>query len=993
MTTEEPWKLAYVNVQGLTADKLQTINTWILDAHFDLVIIAETWLINQDTYVTNPFYLTQSSNPLQHRLSGHQNGGLLVLVHPSLHPAITVKIITEFTILFTIHDTTIATVYLPPQLSDSSILSELHQMNSPDILLGDINIRLGTASGDTTTTNPSRRHAINTWTASQHLRYIKNSNAEISRTDHVYAQKSITWSYHWQLPFKSDHGLMSLSIPIKKESTPLTPTTRFNFKPFFNSFFSLAFASHYEHYIAPQILIETDATLELCLHSMILPSTEDTQALIDSSYESLISSLQGAMSRHLTTYDAKLVKSQADFTMNLPTTASNTQITRAFKRSQRSREANNPIQSRSTNLSPLEDCLQHYKNLYACPEDPPCIKRTNDLEFSLQFTPTLIRSTIRKYSNAKAIGLDNIHPLVLKSLTCSPTFLRILVNLFQIFAATGLVPSNFSSCRLHLLLKQKNEPVASKTRPIVLSSILRRIFERCLMKVWSWNPQNWMALHPSQAGFRRGFNCHSHLLLSDEISRRDNPLSVFLDLSSAFDNLRWNKLDLLLSDLSCPPSSHSLILSLICKPALLELSVNQSNPVSLTTHKGVFQGGGISAFIFALYINPLACSLNLTAPTHRPLALLFADDVQLKPRSHPEAQKLLDICSDYALSFSMTWNLNKCAVLGSCLPLVLSNKLIPTAMTYKYLGMVHTAKGVDWLSTLQVALQKQKHLLTALADNPWPSRVRLVVYRTFVRPLTDYCAAPATIWAERAPQTRAMVSRDLVAHHQAALRFIFRVRTYSKVLDFLSGLGPVTHHLNTLRCGLARFLKSMDSTNPLLAALRTYQLSSSSHFLLPFCLKSPYLKAYDIARANAPRQQLSYSAWSSRKLKELLQSASQTSKLLKYISPTCLLPASISAFLNQPSDPLMKALSWRLNRCFLSLTCRCGRPFHRTHLPCLLSDDPEFTALSTSTALCTAQEASSPSLTPLDYLLNIGHLSLFHSLLSQVQARLEAPPQ
>jgi hypothetical protein len=168
------------------------------------------------------------------------------------------------------------------------------------------------------------------------------------------------------------------------------------------------------------------------------------------------------MSSNLTTYDAKLVKTKSDSSMNLSPSASNTEITRSFKRSQRSRHANNPIVSRNPEISPLKDCQEHYERLYACPEEPPAINRTNDLEFSIHFTEALIKDRIKKYPNPKSMGLDQIHTLVLKSLTSSHFFLRSVMNLFQIFAATGVCPSSFSVCRLHLLLKNENEPVASK---------------------------------------------------------------------------------------------------------------------------------------------------------------------------------------------------------------------------------------------------------------------------------------------------------------------------------------------------------------------------------------------------------------------------------------------------------------------------------------------------------------------------------------------------
>ena len=94
-------------------------------------------------------------------------------------------------------------------------------------------------------------------------------------------------------------------------------------------------------------------------------------------------------------------------------------------------------------------------------------------------------------------------------------------------------------------------------------------------------------------------------------------------------------------------------MSLICRPASLLLSVNQSERKIIKTKKGVFQGGGISAFIFAIYIDPLANALNGLTSSHRPAALFYADDIKLNPRNVKEAQNLLNICSDYAKTLKL----------------------------------------------------------------------------------------------------------------------------------------------------------------------------------------------------------------------------------------------------------------------------------------------------------------------------------------------------
>lgn len=929
-------------------------------------------------YATNPFFLCQSLPPSNPRTTGHQNGGILILCHPSLVTSISSSSITEYCCSFKIHETKISAVYFPPTLSDDAIRQELQTIDCTDILLGDINVRLGSLSGDSISTSSSRRKTIYSWTSSQHLSYVKNSNQAISRTDHIFSKLPLSWTYNWNLAFKSDHGLMDITLPVERVDKPMTPTTRYNFRPLLNPFFSLHFANYYDHYHGPIVLAEANSAIDQCLYSMILPSSSETQNLLDVTYDALIDSIRNTMASNLTTYDARLVKANRDNTVHLTADSSNLSTIRAFKRSQRSKHANNPIKSRDPELSPIEDCRRHYEALLSSDEHAPVIQRTNDVVFSLKFTESTVTDCIRKYPSCKSMGIDGIHALVLKSLCCSPLFVRILSTIYQISAATGLVPSQWSECRLHLLQKDPLNPIASKTRPIVLSSLLRRIFEKLLLRTWLANPLSWMTLHPSQAGFRRGYNTHSQLLLSDEISRHDNPLSIFLDLTSAFDNISWKKLTELLNQLHCPANHLSMIQSLICKPATLELSVNNSERILLHTHKGVFQGGGISAFIFAVYINPLAIILNTNAPIHRPLGLLFADDVQLKPRTSTEAQYLLDLCTDYAYEFRMKWNIAKCAVLGSSLTFYLSQIAIPLAQTYKYLGMIHTSKGVDWLSTLKVASFKQNQLLNAISDNSWHPKARLTIFKTFVRPITDYCHALAVIWADRLPKFRQEVFKLINDNHRNGVKFVFGTKSCSKVLDFVSGLGPSSHYSENLRCGLARFLKQLDPSNPLAAAKTTYLLSSSKNFVIPFCYQSSYLKEFTIEKNRSPKGIL-YRTWLSRKLRDLLLTASSSSRLHTYILPLRSLPNNSSPILLQNPETIRKGLAWRTNVSFIGKLCQCGKSFNRSHLPCIFSCNVLFRSVLSCDHFRDIQEEI-PQYSVLDHLLNNSEYQEFNIL-------------
>jgi hypothetical protein len=178
----------------------------------------------------------------------------------------------------------------------------------------------------------------------------------------------------------------------------------------------------------------------------------------------------------------------------------------------------------------------------------------------------------------------------------------------------------------------------------------------------------------------------------------------------------------------------------------------------------------------------------------------------------------------------------------------------------------------------------------------------------------------------------------------------------------------------------------MEPTNPLVAASQTYILSASTHFILPFCFKSDYLRLYRTARAQSPRQDLTFATWKNRQLLSMLQIASQSYRLLAYISPYCCMPPYTTTLLSLPSPLLTKLVLWRINRAFLKKMCLCGLAFHRTHLSCLLLQDHTYA----ETLQCPEYQQilaspTSPKYTVLDHLLNIEDFASFDRLYSLVE--------
>lgn len=959
----------------------------------DIIIAAETWFMNRKQYTSNSFFIAESTYPTNPSTNRRQDGGLVLLASPSITNKLSITSTTKYSINVQIDDSHLSFVYFPPSLSDNHIEHELKSIGHTNCIIGDFNIRLGNLSGDKLSNAKSRKTILYNHLNKYHLSYLRNKNiSTISRTDHIFTnQHNLTWTYD-SPSFQSDHQIMNISIDGYNIPTlPSLGAKRYDLKPLYNSFFKKEFLSIFESTYASNLNAECETALKFCCHSMILPNTTDTQDIIDITYNFFINTITNLLNHTLTSYDAQSVKCKPDLlaiSNNEPN--SNHHIVRCFKRSQRNTNAMNPIISSDPTKSPLEECTTHYSDQFNSNETPPTIERQNDVMLSMSFTEETIKERILNYSLIKSIGPDNIHTIVWRTLSQSSLFMRSLSALYQLFAATSLIPSSWSTCNLHLLKKVQSNPTAANTRPIALCAILRRLFEQILLQQMLITNEPWTHLNYGQAGFRRGYSTLSHLILSDELSRRGKRYSIFLDIKSAFDSISWMKLNELLITRNCPPSYRNLILSLICKPANLLLSVNQSERVLIKTKKGVFQGGGISAFVFSLYIDPLGTELNAFSKSHSPLALLFADDIQIKAETLNEAQKALDICTTFAHNYHLKWNLKKCAILSSTPTLLtLDNQIIPSGTEYKYLGVLHKINRLDLETTYLNQLNKQSNLLTTLLDNNWHPKAKLTIYRTFIRPLTEYCSVLSYIWALKHP-SHSIILAKMKSHHETALKWIFSKKRYLKIFDYLSNLGPWNHRMDCLRAGLTRSLQNMSPSNPLLQAKPIYIQSSSKYFILQDCFKSPYWKEFQNAKKENPMKPLRFNTWSSRKLKYLMTNASLSSALISYLRPSHHTYPLIN--FNLTSESFFDVLAWRINQFLIHSTCFCGSAFRRSHLDCVLNSDKVYISILESPVFLRCRTAISTShsahFSVLDYLLNKLDYNKFFHLLTTLRSHL-----
>jgi hypothetical protein len=166
-------------------------------------------------------------------------------------------------------------------------------------------------------------------------------------------------------------------------------------------------------------------------------------------------------------------------------------------------------------------------------------------------------------------------------------------------------------------------------------------------------------------------------------------------MRKAFDTVNHQKFIALLRERGTPESWVTQLIKMLAGrqmklfDALISLEV------------GTAQGSPISPLLFIIFINPLierlrACQGIKFASQARPFirCLLFADDICLLAESIEDLQRMLDICNEWTLEFSMNFNASKCELiqLAGRIPqpppvLMLAGSPLSWVSEVKYLGV------------------------------------------------------------------------------------------------------------------------------------------------------------------------------------------------------------------------------------------------------------------------------------------------------------------
>ena len=140
--------------------------------------------------------------------------------------------------------------------------------------------------------------------------------------------------------------------------------------------------------------------------------------------------------------------------------------------------------------------------------------------------------TIHKNLKNSAPGLDNIHAAMLKNLHTNA--LNYLTELFNEIFKSSEFPSKWKTAIVIPILKPKSDQFKPQSyRPISLTSVLGKTFEKIINKRLTWYLESNNIITKYQYGFRKSRSTeHAILDLHSEINMPSPPNHVYIQSSS-----------------------------------------------------------------------------------------------------------------------------------------------------------------------------------------------------------------------------------------------------------------------------------------------------------------------------------------------------------------------------------------------------------------------------------------------------------------------------
>lgn len=1001
-------RIAYLNVRGLSQNKLQMTEHWMHQQEYDILFLSETWFSQELSYTASPYFFCSSLRPPMNPKAIRSTCGIITLCQPQLHSIISPQT-TQYSITLKIADQTISGMYLPPSLPLADFKSALENIPTSTTLLGDLNCIISSCDDKTST--------LKQYCTTRNLYHVSHPEA---RLDHIWINNSIIPHSITYIPREtlniSDHGLIGITIPLchHKPKYHANPTRRYFLKHLRDERKCNQLRQHYERF-TPLI----DQVIAQASENTNGKTFKDVIKWVDAVDEIWTFSIHEACTKILGTYLVDDAKHWNDRSLEeLAKSNSFTSSTRLWKRSQRGRQAR--LVSSPEFSSPLEEGIHLFKSVYADdshdPRKTPHRANTTqimqpDAGLSAEFTVQRLKRVIRQYPKHKSCGPDGLHARIFAVMSDSGIFMTHFTKLCLFYASVSCTPTSWNTSNTPLLPKQAGDTcMVTNTRPVSLTNMARRYFESLLLRHLIKQPS--FNLHENQAGFRHGYSTISHLLVAHESCRlprsQRHSVSIYLDLMKAFDRVQHAPLLEELRSRGCTESTIFLLYHLMMHECKSHIIVNGMRSETILRRRGVFQGSILAPLLFNIVMDALAIDLSrIPNPDHYPWFLFFADDIRLStmPSNTETLHQALRYSEAWAKRFGLSFGIPKCGVIGGDqLSFHLNNIPIPHVTQYKYLGVEFNSGGIAWSDFHARVLNKADgtlRLLFKCATKEWGHATRLALIKTFVLSQLQYglgMMAHHDSITHRLGTARQIDLSKLRTLHTNCLDFVFGFSTTTPLLESMTNINNVDDALTLAKATTSRHLNNLAQKNPYRTALKF--IRESPNFFLTYTSRSLLIKTYTDAHFLKWRKEVELQKAADPEkititLKRFLMNIFHHQRLLSstlstYISSECRTTTGridLTLFIKDP-ELRNNAILWRTNRFTIKRFCEvCCKDSTRTHVnECRGTDESRIIEPHDLQSFHSEQQKRRrrfgvhDNYTILDHLLNKQNLEKFHAL-------------
>ena len=414
-------------------------------------------------------------------------------------------------------------------------------------------------------------------------------------------------------------------------------------------------------------------------------------------------------------------------------------------------------------------------------------------------------------------GPDKIHASMLKN--PHPNSLSYLLSLFNTILIQNTYPLPWKLAIILPILKPQKDPsLPDSYRPIALTSVLGKLFQKILNKRLIWYLEHNNIISPFQYGFRKGRNTLQALIdlqqqINDATTANATLYTIFFDLQQAFPRVWRHYICQKLHQIGLRGNLPKLLQSF-----LQERTITVRIQDQLSSHhiiqNGIPQGDVWSVPLFLIAIN------DITKCVAFPLTQrLFADDFSISLQSsHPHRaarllQHTLDKISSWSSDRGYRFSSQKTGLvifkkhrrrLPLIPPLLLQGFTINTFSKYKFLGLTFDHK-LSWTPHIKILKAKCVNTLKIIKYLSHPRigcnrKLLLQLYKSLIRSQLDY---GSPIYTQACKST----TKLLDSIQTSALRLSLGAFRTSPHLSLCAEAGEPTLHFRSLAI-TANFLAS-----------------------------------------------------------------------------------------------------------------------------------------------------------------------------------------